>query len=127
MKKIMTIYTFLIVGNHHVHMDSLKAAWKNRASVKIISADNVDQIPSREFDIIILDGSVGEKIIDLTHQLAKRYPKSPLLVMTLSPEWRTAREVFLAGATDYAQWPGAENAATLISLIELRINSLQKE
>lgn len=122
----MPTYSFLIVGTHHVHMDSLKAAWKKQAAVQIVPCEDVDRAMLGEFDLVIVDGSVGEQMLPLTEKLVGRYPNTPVIVLTLSPEWRTAREILLAGAADYAQWPGTDNAAALISLIEKRITSLRE-
>jgi len=51
--------------------------------------------------IIIASGDIDGEISNLVKKMHEDNPEIPIVVTTNSPTWRRAREVFLAGATDY--------------------------
>jgi DNA-binding NtrC family response regulator len=59
-------------------------------------------VQRQSFDLILIDASTIETddvaLIQLLHDLR---PTTPIVVNTLSPTWRRAREAFMAGAVDY--------------------------
>lgn len=67
--------------------------------VRIISPQSIKEIENA--DIVIVDALAVKDIVSLVSDLHKSYPKVAILVATLSPTWRRAREVMEAGAKDY--------------------------
>ena len=56
------------------------------------------------YDIALIDTSaLAENAADLVAELADCQDNLPIVVVTTSPTWQRAREVFLAGATDYVR------------------------
>ncbi len=51
--------------------------------------------------VIIIDAGAVRDAPALVAHLRQKCPTNPIIVATASPTWRRAREVFLAGATDY--------------------------
>jgi DNA-binding NtrC family response regulator len=65
-------------------------------------AEAVTQIGQYSCDLIIIaSGDIEGEIGSLVQKIHEVKPDVPLVVTTNSPTWRRAREVFLAGATDY--------------------------
>ena len=69
-----------------------------------VSLENEAQaaVQRQVFDLILIDASAIETdaavLIQLLHDLR---PTTPIVVNTLSPTWRRARQAFMAGAVDY--------------------------
>jgi DNA-binding NtrC family response regulator len=62
----------------------------------------ITQIGQYSCDLIIIaSGDIEGEIGSLVQKIHEVKPDVPLVVTTNSPTWRRAREVFLAGATDY--------------------------
>ena len=60
------------------------------------------QIPHLDFDLVVIDAhQADEDVVALVELLHCQEPRRPIIVGTMSPTWRRARQVFLAGATDY--------------------------
>ena len=60
------------------------------------------EIQKRSCDLILIDASTIETDAAILIQpLHKLHSNTPIVVNTLSPTWRRAREAFMAGAVDY--------------------------
>jgi DNA-binding NtrC family response regulator len=68
----------------------------------ITETEIMAQIDTQSYDLIIIaSGDIDGEIGDLVKKLRFSCPETPIIVTTNSPTWRRAKEVFLAGATDY--------------------------
>jgi DNA-binding NtrC family response regulator len=55
-------------------------------------------------DLILVDASsIGTDVAVLIKPLHSLRPSTPIVVNTLSPTWRRARDAFMAGAVDYVR------------------------
>jgi DNA-binding response OmpR family regulator len=61
----------------------------------------VQLVHSDSYDVIFLDASAIQKLTALVRALRAVQAGTPILVLTASPTWDLARELFRAGATDY--------------------------
>ncbi len=62
------------------------------------------QVRKHTYDLIIIaSGDIEGDVVALVQRLKILCPKTPVVVTTNSPTWHRAREVFLAGATDYTR------------------------
>ena len=55
------------------------------------------------YDLIMIDAAIESHVPQLIRHLHAKEPQARLIVMTASPTWRRAREVFRAGAIDYVR------------------------
>jgi DNA-binding response OmpR family regulator len=53
------------------------------------------------YDLILLDYSAAGDAFRVLSRLRQLRPSTPIVVVSASPTWQQAREVFAAGATDY--------------------------
>ena len=53
------------------------------------------------YDAIIIDATVVENILSLIATIRHQQSTAKIIVAATSPTWTWAREIFLAGATDY--------------------------
>jgi DNA-binding NarL/FixJ family response regulator len=58
-------------------------------------------ISKKKYDLLIIDSGAVQDVISLVYSLHRQQPKSRFLVVTASPTWQVAREMFRAGASDY--------------------------
>ncbi len=60
------------------------------------------QIKVKDCDLMILDATaISGDIATLVARLHEKQPDMPIVVATTSPTWQRARQVFMAGASDY--------------------------
>lgn len=72
------------------------------ASLHVVPKDKVLQVLGQaKYDLIIVDATRVEQVSTLVAHLYDRYPHMPVVVGTMSPTWRRAREAIQAGAVDY--------------------------
>lgn len=77
-------------------LKALGAAYELRTSSTCETGD------AARYELIVIDAATaGPELVPLTRQLHKECPIVPILVVSASPTWQQAREVFLAGAADY--------------------------
>jgi DNA-binding response OmpR family regulator len=72
-----------------------------------LTVHTTGEAQSREFfvsgyQLIVIDANLMRDIVDVVCQLRKANPAASIIVVSSSPDWRQAREVLLAGASDYA-------------------------
>jgi len=95
---------FLLVGGYS---DSAWSEILGSALSTIGQLDIVAQVASNEklqqkrYDLIIVDAAGPKDIGELIVSFREQQPDIPIIVVTTSPTWQRARQVFLAGATDY--------------------------
>jgi DNA-binding response OmpR family regulator len=61
----------------------------------------VQLVHSSAFDIIFLDASAIKHLVALVTALRITQKETPIIVLTASPTWDLARDLFRAGVTDY--------------------------
>jgi len=61
----------------------------------------LQQLQQKHYDVIIVDSVSTKDVVGLVSLLSQRHPLIPVVVVTASPTWQRARQVFLAGASDY--------------------------
>lgn len=97
-------YRFLLIGT------SAGDPWRQiiataSASLGVLEiageADLSRMVQQQEYEVVVIDAGGVDDIPCLiaSFRSQKRPPK--IVVATMSPTWKRAREVFLAGATDY--------------------------
>lgn len=70
----------------------------------VLESDVPQQITARLYDLILIDAStIDTDTAVLINPLHLSQPRTPIVVNTTSPTWRRARDVFMAGATDYVR------------------------
>lgn len=63
----------------------------------------LEQLRQGQYDLIIVDAVKSRDVVELVSLLRHQRPLVPIVVVTASPTWQRARQVFLAGASDYLQ------------------------
>jgi DNA-binding NtrC family response regulator len=77
------------------------------------------QIKVKDYDLIILDATaISGDIAALVARLHAERPDVPIVVATTSPTWQRARQVLMAGASDYIR-KSLDRERTLASLREV--------
>jgi len=69
----------------------------------VLESNFSEQIHRKRYSLIIVDASGSRDIIGLVAALRQELPHIPIVIVTASPTWQRARQVFLAGATDYVR------------------------
>jgi DNA-binding NarL/FixJ family response regulator len=103
------MYRILLVDDHAVVRKGMKAILEDGLpGVTIVEASNGEQAlatidePASLFDTVVLDLSMpGRSGIDLLAEIKHRYPKLPVLIMSLHPEEQFAVRALQAGAAGY--------------------------
>jgi len=62
----------------------------------------INDLPWDEYDLVILDAGATSNAPEAISQVLGRNPSALVVVFSSSPTWEQAREMFLAGAVDYA-------------------------
>lgn len=100
MKKI------LVVGDSSdvVWVEMLKDALLPLGRLDLVLGDDVKtKLEQHSYDLIIVDAGGSKNPIGLVSSIHKQKPDATIVVATISPTWRRAREFILAGATDYVR------------------------
>lgn len=58
------------------------------------------------YHLVLLDAGAVHDIVDLVCWVRKQAPRAYLVVISPDPRWKQAREVMLAGASDYIRRSG---------------------
>ncbi|HEY0989297.1 MAG TPA: response regulator transcription factor [Kofleriaceae bacterium] len=100
------MYRVLLVDDHDVVRKGIRAILEDRFSAIAISeassGDDALAALSAPFDAVILDLSMpGRSGIDLLTEIKHRYPKLPVLIMSLHGEEQFAVRALRAGASGY--------------------------
>jgi DNA-binding NtrC family response regulator len=75
------------------------------AQVEAVAEQEVwTAVQKTPYDLILIDTSnINGDVVTLVKEVHQFLPTLPIVVFTTSPTWRRARELFLAGATDYVR------------------------
>jgi len=100
------MYRVLLVDDHDVVRKGIRAILEDRFSAIAIceasSGDEALATLSAPFDAVVLDLSMpGRSGIDLLSEIKHRYPKLPVLIMSLHGEEQFAVRALRAGASGY--------------------------
>jgi DNA-binding NarL/FixJ family response regulator len=100
------MYRVLLVDDHEIVRKGLRAILDDRfAGIDVAEASSGDQalgILVQPFDAVILDLSMpGRSGLDLLSEIKHRYPKLPVLIMSLHGEEQFAVRALRAGASGY--------------------------
>lgn len=100
------MYRVLLVDDHDVVRKGIRAILEDRfASIAICEASGGDEALaalSAPFDAVVLDLSMpGRSGIDLLTEVKHRYPRLPVLIMSLHGEEQFAVRALRAGASGY--------------------------
>jgi two-component system, NarL family, invasion response regulator UvrY len=100
------MYRVLLVDDHEIVRKGLRAILDDRfAGIEVAEAGSGDQALAaltQPFDAVILDLSMpGRSGIDLLAEIKHRYPKLPVLIMSLHSEEQFAVRALRAGASGY--------------------------
>jgi DNA-binding NtrC family response regulator len=69
-----------------------------------VPTEAIEQLERVEnYILIIVDAATTKGVPSLITALHRQRPIVPVVVVTDSPTWQRAREIFLAGATDYVR------------------------
>jgi two-component system invasion response regulator UvrY len=100
------MYRVLLVDDHEIVRKGLRAILDDRfAGIEVAEASTGDEaltMLERPFDAVILDLSMpGRSGIELLAEIKHRYPKLPVLIMSLHGEEQFAVRALRAGASGY--------------------------
>jgi two-component system invasion response regulator UvrY len=100
------MYRVLLVDDHEVVRRGLRAILDDRfAGIEVAEAGSGDEALaalSRPFDAVILDLSMpGRSGLDLLSEIKHRYPRLPVLILSLHGEEQFAVRALRAGAAGY--------------------------
>jgi DNA-binding NarL/FixJ family response regulator len=111
----------LVVDDHPILRQGLKQLINHEPDLVVCAeAENAEhalgQIERHDIDLAIVDISIiGTDGVGLTGQIKMRYPKIPVLILTMHDELLYAKRAFRAGAEGYVEKRGA--AETIITAI----------
>lgn len=111
--------TFLLVaaGRGSLWADTVREAVLPLGELRTATAAEAAALLARErYDLIILDAGADDDPAALVAALRRAAPATPLVVVTAAPTWQCAKEVFMAGASDYIR--KSHDAPALAETIE---------
>lgn len=97
-------YTFLLVaaGEGSPWAETVREAVGPLGELKTAAADDaLSLVAAGDYSVVILDAGAAVDPAALVAALRRAAPSVPLVVVTASPTWQSAKEVFMAGANDY--------------------------
>lgn len=106
-----------VVGNvaESMWLQKVEAPLKTIGDVATHSEGDLDDLtPSLKADLIIVDSSGVSDAVALVRRIKDNNTTTPLLVVTASPTWRRAREMFKAGAADYLKQTDVERLIQIV-------------
>jgi DNA-binding NtrC family response regulator len=65
--------------------------------------DGLSRLRGQAYDLIILDAAVIDDLNLLVQSIRQERPNVPVVVVTNSPTWQRARQLFTDGASDYVR------------------------
>jgi DNA-binding NtrC family response regulator len=97
--------SFLVISNcqDSAWLQTLKSSFQPLGQLDITPDHGMLwQIQRQTYSLIIVDApEVRRDVAQLVGELHQEQPSIPIVVVTTSPTWQRARQIFLAGATDY--------------------------
>jgi DNA-binding response OmpR family regulator len=113
------IKNLLLIGSlpDSLWVEALRGGLESAADLNVVPGDKArERLAERAYDLIILDYSAEGVALQTLRELRQLRPDTPVLVVSASPTWQQAREVFAAGGIDYV--PKSLNAKALRELME---------
>ncbi len=96
-----------IIGNnvHSLWVTAVRDALTNWGTVRLWPENEALANPQEKSpDLLLVDASTLETdTVQFVTLLNRAHPYTPIIVATTSPTWRRARDILLAGATDYVR------------------------
>jgi DNA-binding NarL/FixJ family response regulator len=95
---------FLLVGSNpnSAWAGILREGLQPYGDLTIVEAPELSELPAiTEYDLIVIDAGAIEDLASLLAEVRREKPSIPIVVVTTSPTWQRARQVFMLGATDY--------------------------
>jgi DNA-binding NarL/FixJ family response regulator len=103
--RIMT-NTFLLVATGHGSpwTETVREAVGPLGELRTATpAEAASLVARKDYSMVILDAGAADDPAPLVAALRRAAPLVPLVVVTASPTWQSAKEVFMAGASDYVR------------------------
>ena len=96
-------YNFLLIGQADTGWPRIleKAVFPLGSLHTVPEDEAINAVAERSYDVVIIDASSVPYTAQLTHRLRVERPDTRVVVVTLSPTWRRARQALRAGASDY--------------------------
>jgi DNA-binding NarL/FixJ family response regulator len=99
-----TSYCFLLVSKSpgDYWCQALRGALVALGSLQVVSeGEMAGLLEQQTYDIVIVDAGAVTNAPEVVSQIHVLRPDTRVVVATVSPHWKIARAVLLAGATDY--------------------------
>ena len=87
-----------------VWLENIREKLSQLGEIRVVDEREVDEQNGRLLaDLILIDSSsiLQVQAVELVKHLKEKNPATPQIVVTASPTWRRARNLLLAGASDY--------------------------
>lgn len=100
-------YKVLLVDDHNIVRDGLRALLRGQRHLKIVAeAENgyqaLETLAKKEVDLVLIDINMPEMNgIECTEQITKKYPDIRVLALTMMKEEQHIRQMLKAGASGY--------------------------
>lgn len=65
--------------------------------------EGLNSLRDQPYDLVILDAAVIDDLGELVQNIRTQRPNVPVVVVTNSPTWQRARQLFTFGASDYVR------------------------
>jgi DNA-binding NarL/FixJ family response regulator len=101
---------FLLVGSSRQVVGSSRQAWRDILKDAVRPLGELDvcretetfvQVEKTKYAVVIVDAGEVSHLEELVFRLRGQMPSLRIIVVSASPTWQLARQVFLSGATDY--------------------------
>jgi DNA-binding NarL/FixJ family response regulator len=99
-----TSYCFLLVSDSSgdYWYQALRGALVDLGSLQVVSENEMATLLQEQtYDVVIVDAGAVTNAPEVVSQIHVLRPDTRVVVATVSPHWKIARAVLLAGATDY--------------------------
>lgn len=97
---------FLVVGagSDSPWVTTVRSELSSLGELKLVqAADALDQISRTNYGMVLVDAGTIEDMHGFICAVREVAPSVPIVVVTASPTWQSAKEVFLNGADDYVR------------------------
>lgn len=104
-----------IIDDHELMREGLKTVLRKHPDVHIVgdasnSREFFSEIPKGTVDVVVLDITLkGEDGLDVLKSIRQRYPKVPVLMLSMHPEERFAVRAIRSGASGYVDKQSASD------------------
>jgi DNA-binding NtrC family response regulator len=93
---------FLLIGAHgNFWQRVLAQAVQPFGSLAATEVDDLLPSTAAQYDFVVVDAAFVENVPAVIRQVRRGNPQARVLVITLSPTWKRARDALKAGAVDY--------------------------